>query len=193
MDSNLHIEEYIDFNRYWQVLKRRWVPATITFAGILTLSLVAALASEDVYQAEAQLLIKSDRSSKLIGIPDGSPEIKGSVLEKDPIETEAKILQSRPILERVIKELDLKSKDGKPLTYKQAIKSFTVNPIIGTELLQVNYEDPDPDVAVAPGHDRDSGRDGLGDLRPRPRSRRARKAATWTRSGWRPSRIPRCR
>ncbi len=149
MDSNLHIEEYIDFNRYWQVLKRRWVPATITFAGILTLSLVAALASEDVYQAEAQLLIKSDRSSKLIGIPDGSPEIKGSVLEKDPIETEAKILQSRPILERVIKELDLKSKDGKPLTYKQAIKSFTVNPIIGTELLQVNYEDPDPDVAVA--------------------------------------------
>lgn len=147
MDSNLHIEEYIDLNRYWQVLKRRWIPATAAFAGIFALSLVAALASEDVYQAEAQVLIKPDRD--LLGIPDGSPELKGSVLTKDPIETEAKILQSRPILEKVIKELDLKSKDGKAVTYKQAIKSFNVNPIIGTELLQVNYEDPDPDIAVS--------------------------------------------
>ncbi|MEM8722804.1 MAG: polysaccharide biosynthesis tyrosine autokinase [Cyanobacteria bacterium P01_G01_bin.39] len=149
MDSNLHIEEYIDFNRYWQVLKRRWVPATITFAGILTLSLVAALTSEDVYQAQAQLLIKSDRSSGFLDIPDGSPEIKQSVIDKDPIETEAKILQSRPILEKVIEELDLKSTDGKRLTYKQANKSFDVSPIIGTDLLQVNYEDPDPEIAVA--------------------------------------------
>ncbi len=148
MDSNLHIEEYIDFSRYWQVLKRRWIPATATFAGILTLSLVAALASEDVYQAEARLQIKPESPDR-IGIDDGTPELKGTVLTKDPIETEAQILQSRPILERVIKELDLKSKNGKTLTYKHAIKSFKVSPIIGTELLQVNYEDPDPDVAVA--------------------------------------------
>ena len=149
MDSNLHIEEYIDFSRYWQVLKRRWIPATATFAGILTISLVAALASEDVYQAEAKLHIKPESPDR-IGIDDGTPELKGTVLTKDPIETEAEILQSRPILERVIKELDLKSKNGKKaLTYKQAIKSFKVSPIIGTELLQVNYEDPDPDVAVA--------------------------------------------
>ncbi|MEL6441211.1 MAG: polysaccharide biosynthesis tyrosine autokinase [Cyanobacteria bacterium J06621_8] len=149
MDSNLHIEEYIDFNRYWQVLKRRWIPATVTCGGIVALSLIAALISKDVYQAEAQLLIKSDRSSRLLGIDDGSPEINRAVLDKDPIETEAKILQSRPILERVIEELDLKEPNGKPLTYKEAIKSFDVSPIIGTDLLQVNYEDPDPDVAVA--------------------------------------------
>lgn len=148
MDSNLHIEEYIDFSRYWQVLKRRWIPATATFAGILTLSLVAALASEDVYQAEAQLQIKPEIRDST-GIDDGTPELKGTVLTKDPIETEAQILRSRPILERVIKELDLKSKNGETLTYKHAIKSFQVSPIIGTELLQVNYEDPDPDVAVA--------------------------------------------
>lgn len=149
MDSNLHIEEYIDFNRYWQVLKRRWLPATVTFAGIVTLSLVAALASEDVYQAEAQLQIKSDGSFGLTGISDGSSETKRAVIDKDPLETEARILQSRPILERVIQELDLKSEDGELVTYKQAKSSFNVSPIMGTELLQVNYEDPDPDIAVA--------------------------------------------
>jgi len=147
MDSNLHIEEYIDFSRYFQVLKRRWLPATITFAGILTLSLVAALVSEDVYQAEAQLLIKTD-NRRTPGFDDGRSDIP-KLDQKDPIETEAKLLQSRDILEKVIKELDLKSKNGKAVTYKQASKSFTAIPIIGTELLQVNYEDPDPDVAVA--------------------------------------------
>ncbi|MGF1589618.1 MAG: GumC family protein [Pleurocapsa sp.] len=149
MDSNLHIEEHIDFNQYWQVLKRRWIPATATFAGILALSLVAALASEDVYQAQAQLLIKPDRTSKIIGIPDGSTEEKRSFQDKDPIETEAKILQSRPILERVVKELDLRAKNGEPLTYKKVNRSLKVEPVIGTDLLQITYEDPDPDVAIS--------------------------------------------
>jgi capsular exopolysaccharide synthesis family protein len=149
MDSNLPLEEYIDFNKYWQVLKRRWIPATVTFAGILTLSLVAALASEDVYQAEARLLIKPDQTSKLIGIDSGPGEIKGLTQEKDPIETEAQILQSRPIVERLIKDLELKNDDGESLTYKNVATHLVVEPIIGTDLLKVTFTDSDPDVAVA--------------------------------------------
>jgi polysaccharide biosynthesis transport protein len=149
MDSNLHIEEYIDLSRYWQVLKRRWIPATATFAGILTLSLIAALASKDVYQAEARLLITPDNTSSSIGIPDGKPEIKQTIIDKDPIETEAQILGSRSIVERVIKELDLKSDSGKPLTYKTASKALSVQPVIGTDILQISYENPNPDVAIS--------------------------------------------
>ena len=149
MDSNLGLEEYIDFGRYWQVLRRRWIPATATFTGILAISLVAALSSEEVYEAKAQLLIKPDQTSKLIGIDSGPGEIKGLTQDKDPIETEAKILQSRPIVERLIKELELKNDDGEPLTYKNVSAGLTVEPIIGTDLLQVTYTDTDPDVAVS--------------------------------------------
>ena len=149
MDSNLHIEEHIDLSRYWQVLKRRWIPATATFAGILTLSLVAALASKDIYEAEARLLIIPDSPSSRIDIPDGSPDTKQTILEKDPIETEAQILGSRTIVERVIKDLDLKSDKGKPLTYKTVKQALSVAPVIGTDLLQISYESPDPDVAVS--------------------------------------------
>ncbi|WP_019509279.1 polysaccharide biosynthesis tyrosine autokinase [Pleurocapsa sp. PCC 7319] len=149
MDSNLHLEEYIDFGRYWQVLRRRWIPATATFAGILALSLVAALASEDVYQAEAQLLIKPDRTSKLIGLENGSEEIKGLTQDKDPVETEAKILQSRSTVVKLIRELGLKDDDGEPLTYKDVAKHLNAEPIIGTDLLQITFSDPDPEVAVS--------------------------------------------
>ncbi|BAZ43840.1 lipopolysaccharide biosynthesis [Chondrocystis sp. NIES-4102] len=149
MDSNLHLEEYIDFNKYWQVLKRRWLPATATFTGVVLLSLIAALSSQKVYEAEAQLLIKPDRTSKLIGIDTNPEEIKGLTQDKDPIETEAKILQSRPIVERLIKELELKNDDGEPLTYKSVSTALSVEPIIGTDLLKITFTDQDPEVALA--------------------------------------------
>ena len=56
---------------------------------------------------------------------------------------------SRTIVERVIKDLDLKSDKGEPLTYKTVSKALSVQPVIGTDVLQISYEDPDPDVAVS--------------------------------------------
>lgn len=150
MDPNLHLEEYIDFNRYWQVLKRRWIPATATFAGIVALSLFAALTSEDVYEAVAELQRKPDNTEDIFGIKGVEGKDEKRILDqKDPLETEAKIIQSRPIVEKLIKELDLKNDKGESLTYKKVAKNFKVEPIIGTELLQVSYEDPNPDLAVA--------------------------------------------
>ena len=150
MDSNLHLEEYIDFGKYWQVLKRRWIPATATFAGIMALSLAAAVASKDVYQAEAQLEIKSDVTSDVTGIKGGFESgNRNDQLKKDPIDTEARILRSRTVIERLIKDMDLKDSKGKPLSYKQVKAAFQVEPIIGTDILEVTYEDEDPEVAVA--------------------------------------------
>ena len=148
MDSNLPIEEHIDLGRYWQVIKRHWIPATATFAGIVTLSLVAALASEDVYEAKSELLIKPEQAG--IGdISKSKKEENRTILDKDPIETEAGILGSRTIVEQVIADLDLKADNGKPLTYKAASKALTVQPKMGTDILEISYEDEDPDVAVA--------------------------------------------
>ena len=150
MDPNLHIEEYIDFNKYLQVLKRRWIPATATFAGILGISLVAALTSEKVFEAEAKLQIQPDNTENVLGITGIKGESRPNYgNEKDPLETEAQIFTSRPVVETLIKELDLKDDKGKTLTYKQVNKNLQVEPVMGTELLKVSYADPDPDVAVA--------------------------------------------
>ncbi|MEN9519582.1 MAG: hypothetical protein RLZZ381_2170, partial [Cyanobacteriota bacterium] len=123
--------------------------AGATFAGIVALSLIAALASKNIYEAEARLLIEPEQTSSRIGIADGNPEVEKTVLEKDPIETEAEILGSRTIIEKVIQELDLKSENGKPLTYKIVKKALKVQPVIGTDLLQISYENSDPDMAVS--------------------------------------------
>ena len=148
MDSNLPIEEHLDFGRYWQVIKRHWIPATATFAGIVTLSLVAALASKDVYEAKSELLIKPEQT----GIGDvnrSKTENQQTIIDKDPIETEAGILGSRTIVEQVIRDLDLQTDNGKPLTYKKVSKALSVQPKIGTDLLEISYENEDPDVAIS--------------------------------------------
>ncbi|MEM8828347.1 MAG: polysaccharide biosynthesis tyrosine autokinase [Cyanobacteria bacterium P01_G01_bin.19] len=150
MDPNLHLEEHIDLSKYWQVLKRRWVPATATFAGILGISLVAALTSEKVFEAQAQLQIKPDNTEEVLGIRGIAGQGQRNYVDpKDPLETEAKIIRSRPIVEKLIEELDLKDKKGKTLTYKKVTNNLQVQPVIGTELLEVSYADPNPDVAVA--------------------------------------------
>ena len=151
MDPNLHLEEYIDFNRYFQVLKRRWIPATATFAGILGISLIAALTSQEVYEAEAQLQIKADNTKAVFGIDgvEGEDNDGYDPNAKDPLETEAKLIQSKPNILKLIEELDLKDSKGKTLTYKNVAKNLQVEPIIGTEILQVSYANPDPEVAVA--------------------------------------------
>ncbi|MEL6927078.1 MAG: polysaccharide biosynthesis tyrosine autokinase [Cyanobacteria bacterium J06600_6] len=148
MDSKLPIEEHIDLGRYWQVIRRHWIPATATFAGIVTLSLVAALVSKDVYEAKSELLIKPERRD-IAGIPKSEREDQRTIIDKDPIETEAGILGSRTIVEQVIKELDLKTDNGKQVTYKKASQALRVQPQVGKDILEISYEHEDADVAVS--------------------------------------------
>ncbi len=149
MNSNIDLDEYIDFQKYWLVLKRRWIPATAIFAGIVGLSIIAALSLDKVYEAEAELLIKIDRSAKLTGLEIGTGEIKGLTTDSDPLATEAEILQSRPIVQKLIEELDLTDDDGEVLKYRDVTKKLKVKPIIGTDLLAISYTDNDPELAAS--------------------------------------------
>ncbi len=148
MNSNRHLDEYIDLQQYWLVLKRRWIPATAIFGVVVCLSIVAALSLDKVYQAEAKLLIKADRTAKLTGLENGTRKIEGLTTDSDPLTTEAEIMQSRPIVKKIIQELDLRDDEGELFKYKDFAKALEVKPITGTDLLEVIYIDEDPELAA---------------------------------------------
>jgi capsular exopolysaccharide synthesis family protein len=141
-------EENIDFQKYWLVLKRRWLPATAIFVTVTCAFVLAALLKQPAYEAEAQLLIGTDKSSKLIGLEDERGEIEILGKDSNPIATEAEIIQSRPIIEKVIKQLNLKNDKGKFLEYQEIASNLDVKPIVGTDVLQVFYQDSDPELAA---------------------------------------------
>ena len=142
-------EEQIDFQKYWLVLKRRWLPATAIFIGMTGIFVVAALSKQPTYEAEAQILIKTDKSSQLVGLEDDSGQIEVIGKDSNPIETEAEILKSRPIIENVIKQLNLKNDRGEFLNYQQVASTLEVQPVVGTDVLQVFYQDTDPELAAS--------------------------------------------
>jgi capsular exopolysaccharide synthesis family protein len=151
MYTNEYSGEYIDFQKYWLVLKRRWLPATATCLSAIALSFCFAMSKqEELYQAKAEILIeKSNKSSQFTGIPNNSGEIENLTQDSDPLATEAEILQSRPILERVIQELDLRSDSGELLDYDAVAGNLKVEPLLGTDIIEVSYEDPEPVSASA--------------------------------------------
>lgn len=148
MNSNIPLDEYLDFQKYWLVLKRRWIPATAVFVTIVGSSLAYSLSLDKIYEAEAQLLIKVDRSAKLTGLDDGSGEIEGLTADSNPLTTEAQLVSSRPLVNQLIKELDLRDDNGKLIDYKSIQDSLKATPIMGTDLLEITYTDTDPEFAA---------------------------------------------
>ena len=149
MESNVYTEEYLDFQKYWLVLKRRWLPVAITFIGVFNLALYIALSEERIYEAEAQLLIETDKSAKLTGLENEIGKVEVLAKDSDPLATEAAILTSRPIIEKTIKELDLRNEAGKLLKYKAVRGKLTAKPLSSTDVLEVVHENPDPELAAA--------------------------------------------
>jgi succinoglycan biosynthesis transport protein ExoP len=166
MQSNLEFTEELNLQKYFLVLKRRWIPTTITFTAVLAFALLAAATRKSVYQAEGQVLIQTDRFAKLAGSDSKLGEIDVLTQESDPLSTEAELVASRPIVEQTIKELKLTTKEGKLakllqfldlkkeekpelITPKSFLTNLKVKPNKGTDLLMVSYADRDPETAAA--------------------------------------------
>lgn len=150
METTEYLEE-IDFQKYWLVLKRRWLPATGIFGVVVILATVAASLPEPFYLTEGKLLFKPDfSSSALTGLKTGiGEEAQPGGGKSEPLSTEAEILRSYPIAEETVKILRLKDKKGTPLDPKILLQKLKVKGVTGTDVLQITYQDNDPKVAAA--------------------------------------------
>jgi capsular exopolysaccharide synthesis family protein len=141
--------EEIDFQKYWLVLKRRWLPATVVFGGVVVLATLAASVQKPVYQAEGKLLFKADSSSELTGFKNSLGEVAAIGEESDPLSTEAQIISSLPIAQETVKALRLRDEEGKLIDPTDLSGGLSVKPVTGTDVLQITYEDSDPKVTAA--------------------------------------------
>ena len=148
METTEYSEE-LDFQKYWLVLRRRWLPATGVFGLVLVLAALAGSLQKPVYEAEGKLLFKSDHSSDLTGLKNNIGEVVRLGEKSDPLSTEAQILGSLPIAQETVKVLGLKDKKGQPLDPKILAKGLKVKTVSGTDILAITYQDGDPNVAAA--------------------------------------------
>jgi capsular exopolysaccharide synthesis family protein len=142
--------EEIDFQKYWLVLKRRWLPATGVFAAVVALAAWYSLRQEPIYQAQGRLLFKSDRTSSLVGLQEGdSGQLIPIDSQNSPLDTQAEIAQSLPIAEEAVEQLDLKDEAGEPIKAQSIASDLDVSSVTGTDILEISYQDTDPERAAA--------------------------------------------
>jgi polysaccharide biosynthesis transport protein len=136
---------------YLDVLRRRW--RLVLLALVLTVASAVIFTSRQtlVYQAAATVLIEPE-APRVVNIPEVTHEGGGS---QDYYATQYKVIQSRPVVEAVIQQLDLKRRMphvGHSSDPYGALVSppngLTVDAIKNTRLVVVKFDDPDPKLAM---------------------------------------------
>ena len=141
--------EEIDFQKYLQVLQRRWLPALGVFAVIVTTASMYALSLKPIYRAEGTLLInKTNNTASLTGLGETIGRLETVNIEGNPLETQAKIVTSVPVIQETIKALNLKDENGKPLPTNVLSSSLKVQALKGTDILQISYTAGEPEFAA---------------------------------------------
>ncbi len=139
------------WDKYWQVVKRRWIPGLGVFFPVCVVSVLAASLKKPVYEAVGKLLFQRTNT---ISSPTGVEQEFGSVksgtpnYQTNPLHTEIEVISSTLIVQKTIDNLKLKDSQGKPLSYEAFLDRLTVKDIKGTNVLKVAYRDSNPELAT---------------------------------------------
>ncbi len=144
--ENKNYNEEIDIQKYLLVLKRRWLIASIVFTGFAAFAGFNWITQKPAFEATGKLLFRADNTSSLTGAGKEIGHLESIKREANPLDTQAIILQSEPIIKEVVKSLDLKEKDGQPLNPDSI--SISTGSIVGTDIMRVSYTSSKPELAI---------------------------------------------
>ena len=139
---------YLKTNRYWQIFKRRWLPALVTFVTISSWGIISTAVKTNTYEAEAKLKFKKINSASSMTVLNREIEALSAVEdETNSLNTEAEVIQSTPLIKQTINKLNLKNNDGEPLKISTFQDKLNVLEIPKTDILKITYRDSEPQRA----------------------------------------------
>lgn len=130
---------------YLLVLRRQRMVAGAILGSVLLAAVVLAFVLPPVYETKGQLLFKQPNSTTaLVGLDNELGRLSALNNRNSPVDNEAEILLSPPLVRRVIKELSLTGKDGQPLEADDFLKIMKVVNVKGTDILELTYTGYEP-------------------------------------------------
>ncbi|BAY97936.1 hypothetical protein NIES37_18840 [Tolypothrix tenuis PCC 7101] len=150
MPTKQEEREVIDVQQYWTVLKRRWPVTTVVIGSVFGLTALVTFLQKPVYESQAKLLFnKQNGVSSLTGLSSQVGELSGLTNLSNPVDTEAEVIRSNPIVLKTITSLNLKDKSGKPLSIEKFLKLLKLKTIRGTDVMQLSYRSTNPQEAAS--------------------------------------------
>jgi capsular exopolysaccharide synthesis family protein len=140
----------MNIQQYWFILKRRWLPASVVFASISALTVLALAQQTDLYEAEGKLRFTSeDRTSTLTGLGATEGEFLPVVDSNNPMTTEMEVIRSEPIVQETLRRLAKLPPDGPELTRQNLLENLTLTNVRGTDILLLTFQSADPQLAAS--------------------------------------------
>lgn len=141
--------DLIDFQEYWPILKRRWPVTAVVIGSVFGLTALVTFLQKPVYESQAKLLFnKQSGVSSLTGLSSQVGELSGLTNLSNPVDTEAEVIRSNPIVQKTISSLNLRDKSGKPLSIEKFLKLLKLKTIRGTDVMQLSYRSTNPQEAA---------------------------------------------
>ncbi|MEH2223594.1 GumC family protein [Nostoc sp.] len=149
MPSNQEDQNSLDLQQYLLLLKRRWLIIAAVTASIFGLSALNAIKQKPIYEAEGKLLFsKTDRVSSLTSPSAQVGELRSVTEINSPLDTEAEVIRSNPIVEKTIASLRLVDKQGTPLEINEFLQKVKIKSVRGTDILAISYSSSNPKEAA---------------------------------------------
>jgi len=143
--------EEIDLQKYWLILKRHWLPATIVWFCAVGAATYFALSAEEEYAAYGKLRLKKQNPTSALITEAGEKfgTLDSLNMQDTPLDTEVEVLRSSPIVNQTIESLNLVTTEGEPMLYENFMEKLGVKAIPGTDVLTVSYTSSEPKEASA--------------------------------------------
>ncbi|MDJ0676858.1 MAG: polysaccharide biosynthesis tyrosine autokinase [Calothrix sp. MO_167.B42] len=150
MPANEEDNDYIDLQQYLLVIKRRWLATTLVVGSVSSLTGLITFSQKPVYEAQGKLLLKQESgASSLTGLSQKVGELSGLTNTSNPIETEAEVIRSNPLIEKTINKFQLQDKQGQPLEIDAFFSNLKVKGVRGTDVMEISYKSTDQEQAAA--------------------------------------------
>lgn len=132
------MEETIDLKEYFGIIKKKSkIIILITLIAMIASALVSFFVLSPVYETNTTLIVNSSESTENQNMTGD----QFNVTQKLAV-TYGKIIQSRTVLDEVIKTLNL------DMTYNELVSKVNISPIENTQIVNITVEDTNPKKAM---------------------------------------------
>ena len=150
MPANEEEQDAVDLRQYYHILKKHWLLIATVMGSVFGLTALVTFLPKPIYEAEGKLLFnKTNRASSLTGLDKQLGELSKVNQSGSPLDTEAELIRSIPMVQKTIDRLKLKDKKSKPLEIENFLKKLKVKSVRNTDILALSYRSRNPQEAAA--------------------------------------------
>lgn len=142
-------QDEINLQQYWLTVRRRWLLIITVVLSVFGLTALYTFTRKPIYEAEGKLIFNKQSSASLTGVSEQLGELTGVATGSNPLDTQAEIIRSHPLIQKTIDRLKLTNEEGEPLSINGFLGNLKVASIRGTDILGLSYRDTNPEEAQA--------------------------------------------